>query len=62
MYKLEKEDSRLNIASKVFGWKKATMKDVARELKVSEEELEECSDKEYLEIMMYFANTLTMSS
>ena len=62
MFKLEKEDSRLNIAAKIFGWKKATFSDVARELKTTEKELLEYSDEVYLEVMFYYANTIGVCS
>lgn len=62
MFKLENEDSRLNIAAKLFGWKKATFKDVAFELQTSEKELLEYSDEDYLELMFYYANSVSVCS
>ena len=62
MFKLENEDSRLNIASKIFGWKKAEFSDVARELKTTEEELLSFTDAEYLDIMFMYADTIGVCS
>ena len=62
MYKPENEDSRLNIAEKIFGWKKATMHDVARELQTTEKELAEVSDNDYLELMFFASNSISVSS
>ena len=62
MFKLENEDSRLNIASKIFGWKKANFSDVARELNTTEKELGELTDEEYLEVMFYYADTIKVCS
>jgi len=62
MFKLEKEDSRLNIASKIFGWKKAEFRDVARELQTTEEQLLAFTDDEYLEVMFMYADTIGVCS
>lgn len=62
MFKLENEDSRLNIAAKIFGWKKATFSDVARELQTTEEELLGYNDEEYLDLMFYYANSVGVCS
>lgn len=61
MFALNKTE-RLEIASKIFGWKKAEMRDVARELDTSEEELLGFSDEEFLDVLMYYSDTIGVCS
>jgi hypothetical protein len=50
--------NRLEIASKILGWKKATWQDLIRELESSNEELLGYSDVEFIEVLCYYANSV----
>lgn len=60
--KISGEDSRLGIAEKVFNWKKATYKDVARELQTTEEELNELKDEEFLDLLFCYVHNRDVSN
>jgi hypothetical protein len=54
MYKLN--TSRLEIASKVFGWKKATENDLLKKIDSTKEEMLQLNDEEFIEILFLYKN------
>lgn len=54
MFKLE--ITRLQLAEKVFNWKKATMDDVAKQLHSSIDELKELSDDDFIGMLFLYSN------
>lgn len=60
MFKLE--TTRLQVAEKVFNWKKATLDDVAKRLDTTIEELDFLNDNDYLCLLfMYSYNVSEVS-
>ena len=56
MFKLETR--RLEIAEKVFNWKKATFRDVAKELETTEDELNLLSDNDYVSLLFLYSGSV----
>jgi len=53
------DTTRLEVAEKVFNWKKATLDDVAKQLDTTIEELDYLDDNDFLSLLFMYSQSVS---